>query len=106
MFAANGWVVTTYGDTGSQLAIDFVSVYIGLAFWVVVFGGYTIWHKLRRRGQPMFVRWQDIDFDNGAVWGRGGGEEWKESERARVAEAKRQHGVVGYWLRRVKESLY
>ncbi|KAM0791354.1 hypothetical protein ACM66B_005821 [Microbotryomycetes sp. NB124-2] len=105
-FAANAWAITTWGDTGRQLAIDYVGQFIGLAFWIVTGTGYFIYHKIKLPHQPLWIPWQEVDFDSGAVWPRGGGQLWKDEQAAAKREALQQHGRVGYVLRRIKEGIY
>ncbi|ORY89404.1 amino acid permease/ SLC12A domain-containing protein [Leucosporidium creatinivorum] len=104
MFAANGWAATTYDD--GQVAIDVVAVYIGLAYFLVLLVGYSIYHKITQPGVPLFVPWAECDFDTGAVWKRGGGALVWEEEKAAKEELKREKGNVGAVWSRVKESLY
>ncbi|KAK4054483.1 hypothetical protein OIV83_000977 [Microbotryomycetes sp. JL201] len=105
-FAANAWAITTYGDTGKQLAIDYVGQFVGLCFWIVMGAGYVVYHKLKLRDQPLWVPWQQCDFESGAVWPRGGGQLWKDEQASTKREALQQHGRVGYTLRRVKDGLH
>lgn len=101
MFAANGWAATTW-DSG-HLAVDVVSVYIGLAYFIVLFVGYCIWHKMTQKG-PLFIPVAECDFETGAVWSRGGGNIMREEERRAKAELKRERGTMGAVWAKVKGS--
>ncbi|KAK4056678.1 hypothetical protein OIO90_002230 [Microbotryomycetes sp. JL221] len=106
MFVANAWAVTTWGDSGRQLAIDYVGTFLGLGFWVVMITGYVIYHKIYLKDQPLFVSTEKCDFETGAVWPRGGGQLWLDEQNAIKQESLRQHGRIGHILRRVKGSVY
>ncbi|GAA5831043.1 hypothetical protein JCM3766R1_006215 [Sporobolomyces carnicolor] len=105
MLAANGWAPTTYGDSPSQLAKDEVAVWIGLAYFAVLYIGFSI-HQRFTSKTPHFVPLAEADLDTGAVWGPGGGREWREKEALEKQELKREKGTKGYFLHRVKEALW
>ncbi|GAA5929168.1 amino acid permease [Sporobolomyces koalae] len=104
MLAANGWAPTTYGDTPSELAKAEVAVWIGLAYFLVLYVGFSIHQKLTSK-TPHFVPLAEVDLVSGAVWGPGGGREWRESEKLEKAAIKQSKGTQGYMLGRVKEAL-
>ncbi|GAA6058926.1 hypothetical protein JCM10212_002878 [Sporobolomyces blumeae] len=106
MLAANGWAPTTYGDTPAELAKDELSVWIGLAFFVVLYAGYTIYHRVSRPTTPHFVPLADVDLVTGAVWGPGGGAEWKQDERDEKKRLKEEKGTKGYALWRIGKALW
>lgn len=96
---------TTYGDSPSQLAKDEVAVWIGLAYFAVLYIGFSI-HQRFTSKTPHFVPLAEADLDTGAVWGPGGGREWREKEALEKQELKREKGTKGYFLHRVKEALW
>jgi hypothetical protein len=96
---------TTYGDTPSQLAKDEVAVWIGLAYFLILYVGYSIHQKLKSK-TPHFVPVAEADLVTGAVWGPGGGNEWREKERSEKEALKKEKGTKGYILHRLKESLW
>lgn len=129
MLAANGWYVlpsallshflsdssnlstvvrrapTTYGSSASQLAKDEVAVFIGLAYFIVLYIGYSIYHK-RTSTAPHFVPLADVDLLTAAVWGPGGGAVERETAAAEKTALKQEKGTKGYALHRVKEALW
>ncbi|GAA5948701.1 hypothetical protein JCM3765_004979 [Sporobolomyces pararoseus] len=105
MLAANGWAPTTYGDTPSQLAKDEVAVWIGLAYFLILYVGYSI-HQNLTTDTPHFVPLAEVDLKTGAVWGEGGGREWREKEASEKQELKKEKGTRGYILHKIKDSLW
>lgn len=104
LLGANGWAPTTYGS--DTLAVDEVAVYIGLVYFGVLFIGYSIWHKVTKQKEPLFVRKMEMDFDTGAVWGRGGGQEQREADAAERVAALAKQGRVRYAWSRFREGLF
>jgi amino acid permease len=87
------------------LAEDVVSVYIGVAFFAVLYIGYSIYGQIQ--GQRHFVPPLEADFEKGAVWSRGGGQMMREAEAAEK-EAQIAAGLRVKWFswQRIKESVY
>lgn len=95
---------TTYGS--DTLAVDEVAVYIGVVYFGVLFIGYALWHKLTKQKGALFMAYDDMDFESGAVWGRGGGQVQRDADAAAAEALRREKGTVGAAWNRVKESVY
>lgn len=63
-----------------------VATYIGVALYVVLYGGYSLYHRLRAPHVPHFVPLAEVDLDSDAVWERGQGKSIREQERQERAE--------------------
>lgn len=59
-----------------------LATYIGLALYVVLYAGYTLYEFLWLRTRTHFVPLSEVNLDTDAVWGPG------EGRRIRAAEAE------------------
>ena len=82
-----------------------MATYIGVALYIILYGGYTIYEKIILRRKLHFVPSQEVDFITDAVWAPGEGNLIKEEERRRREErvlGESQSGLrkLKAWTRR------
>jgi amino acid permease len=68
-----------------------VATYIGVALYVILYAGYTLYQRFYLR-EPHFVPLQDVDLETDAVWTKGEGVAIREQESRERDEAIRQGG--------------
>lgn len=95
---------TKYDD--GQVALDVVAVYIGLAFFIVLYVGYSIYHKVKNPAEPHFIPLMQCDFESGAVWSRGGGVAMKEEEAEEKRKFLEEKGSKAWVWQKVKGSVW
>lgn len=70
-----------------------VATYIGVALYIVLYSGYTLYERFQMKVQAHFVPLLEVDFETDAVWKPGEGNIIRARERATaVAEAGRLNG--------------
>lgn len=84
-----------------------VATYIGVALYVVLYSGYTLWERFYQKKRQHFVPLLEVDFDTDAVWMTGQGAAVRE--RGRLDEVRRSEETRGplknIWLK-AKEHVY
>jgi amino acid permease len=74
-----------------------VATYVGLAVYVLLYVGYTIYQRIAMPGVPHFVPLLEADLDSDAVWGPGEGAAIKEQE----AQKRKEIMAHGSWRERM-----
>ncbi|TCD68645.1 hypothetical protein EIP91_010300 [Steccherinum ochraceum] len=97
MFAAQGYAAVRGEDFDPR---NVVATYIGVALYVVLYIGYTVWERFLQSPRPPhhFVPLMQVDLDTDAVWRKGEGELVREKEREEK-ERKIQEEGGRYGLR-------
>lgn len=83
-----------------------MAVYIGLAYFIVLYAGYSIYQRVKQPELRHFVPLLECDFETGAVWGRGGGQIVKDEEEEEKRVGKADLGVWRYHWSKFKENVY
>jgi len=86
MFIAQGYAAVREDPFEAK---NVVATYIGVALYIVLYSGYTLYERFHLKLQTHFVPLLDIDFDTDAVWKQGEGEVIKARDRAE-REIKRE----------------
>ncbi|PPR07250.1 hypothetical protein CVT26_012508 [Gymnopilus dilepis] len=102
MFIAQGYAAVLEQPFEAR---NVVATYIGVALYIILYGGYTIYEKFILRRKQHFVPSQEVDFITDAVWAPGEGNLIKEEERRRREErvlGESQSGLrkLKAWTRR------
>ncbi|OBZ70070.1 hypothetical protein A0H81_09581 [Grifola frondosa] len=106
MFTAQGYAAVVQQPFNAR---NVVATYIGVAMYIVLYAGYTLYERFYLKKLSHFVPLEEVDLDTDAVWKRGEGKlvrkrEREEQER-REAEEGTGHGLR-YWLGRVGRHVY
>ncbi|KAH9482106.1 Lysine-specific permease [Psilocybe cubensis] len=104
MFVAQGYAAVRQEPFEAR---NVVATYIGVALYIILYTGYTLYEKyvLRRPLSSHFVPLQEVDLDTDAVWAPGEGESIRAADRKARKEriqASDRPGLtrVGVWVRR------
>ncbi|KAH9947189.1 amino acid permease-domain-containing protein [Amylocystis lapponica] len=79
MFAAEGYAAVVEQPFDPR---NVVATYVGVALYVLLYGGYTLYERVCLGKTTHFVPLADVDLDTDAVWRRGEGAHVRERERA------------------------
>jgi hypothetical protein len=87
-----------------------VATYIGVALYVILYVGYTLWGRFYQKKQQHFVPLLEVDFKTGAVWKPGQGAAVRERDRleneARSWEDQKTWGPIRTIWSKTKEHIY
>jgi amino acid permease len=88
-----------------------VATYIGVAIYVILYVGYSVYDKFVLRSTTHFIPADQVDLDSSAVWGRGEGSLVREREREQMDSRRKEVEIhagshsyaLSMWLRRIRE---
>ncbi|KAI0941062.1 hypothetical protein AcW1_005123 [Taiwanofungus camphoratus] len=106
MFAAQGYSAVAEQPFNPR---NVVATYIGVALYIILYAGYTIYERFYLKKPRHFVPLHEVDLDTDAVWRPGEGQRFRESEREAKAKAKMEADMdrgLRHWLRRVATHAY
>lgn len=98
MFVAEGYAAVASDPFDPR---NVVATYIGVALYVVLYGGYTIYHRICS-DEPHFVPLHEVDLDTDAVWPSGHGVAVRKAEREEREKERKAGGwnAVRAWAKR------
>ena len=85
-----------------------MATYIGVALYVVLYTGYTIYDRFVLRSPYHFVPAREVDLVTDAVWKPGEGRRIRERERLEVQKREEEEGTahgLRHWFRRIREHV-
>jgi len=106
MFIAQGYAAATEQPFDPR---NVVATYIGVALYILLYGGYTIYERVVLETRTFFVPLDQVDLETDAVWAPGEGEEIRAREQAERDAADHEGGArhgLRYWLARAGEHVY
>ncbi|OCH90025.1 hypothetical protein OBBRIDRAFT_731645 [Obba rivulosa] len=106
MFVAQGYAAVAEQPFNPK---NVVATYIGVALYILLYSGYTIYERVITKTRTYFVPLDAVDLDTDAVWAPGEGEQVRAREREEREAAERETGAkhgLRYWLARAGEHVY
>ncbi len=85
------------------LTQNVVATYIGVALYIVLYSGYSLYDKFILKSPHHFVPVLEVDLDTDAVWKTGEGQMIRENEREEIRQKEEKEGAahgVRHWLRK------
>ena len=89
-----------------------VATYIGVALYIILYGGYTIYEKFILKKHQHFVPLAEVDLDSDAVWQPGQGDAVREQDKLEdlakkeVLQAQGSKGRGRVWWDKITEHVY
>ncbi|KAF7975604.1 hypothetical protein HWV62_9179 [Athelia sp. TMB] len=109
MFAAEGYSAVVEDPFEAK---NVVATYIGVALYIILYGGYTIYGKFILRKHQHFVPLAEVDLDTDAVWKPGQGDVVREQDKLEDLAKKEMHEAEGtkgmgrIWWDKITEHVY
>ncbi|EMD40284.1 hypothetical protein CERSUDRAFT_62300 [Gelatoporia subvermispora B] len=106
MFIAQGYAAIVEQPFDAK---NVVATYIGVALYVILYVGYTIWARIVLNTRTFLIPLNEVDLDTDAVWAPGDGERIRAQEQKEREAAEMESGVrhgLRYWLTRVRKHVY
>ncbi|KAL6307122.1 amino acid permease-domain-containing protein [Sparassis latifolia] len=102
MFAADGYAAVAEQPFNPR---NVVATYIGVALYVILYAGYTLYERFWLKKTAHFVPLSEVDLETDAVWGRGEGQRNREYDRneKRLDDV---HDGWRAWLGKVGRHVY
>ncbi len=87
---------------------NIVASYIGVALYIVLYAGYTLYDRFVVRSPLHFVPLMEVDLDTDAVWRPGEGQLIRAREREEIRRKEEMEGSahgLRHWVRRVRARM-
>ncbi|THG94590.1 hypothetical protein EW026_g6918 [Hermanssonia centrifuga] len=100
MFIAQGYAAVKEQPFSPR---NVVATYIGVALYIVLYSGYSLYDKFILKSPHHFVPVLEVDLDTDAVWKTGEGQMIRENEREEIRQKEEKEGAahgVRHWLRK------
>ncbi|KAF9008046.1 amino acid permease-domain-containing protein [Cyathus striatus] len=96
MFIAQGYAAVVQDPFDPR---NVVATYIGVAVYVILYAGYTIYERVFQGRKSHFVPLKEVDFVSDAVWTPGEGVDVRAREKETREEKRREGGGIRGWVR-------
>jgi hypothetical protein len=86
-----------------------VATYIGVALYILLYSGYTLWERLIQKTGQYFVPLLEVDLDTDAVWKPGQGAVVRERDQLDEKNRKKEdvkHGLLWIFWSKAREHVY
>ncbi|KII94543.1 hypothetical protein PLICRDRAFT_33339 [Plicaturopsis crispa FD-325 SS-3] len=85
MFIAEGYSAVVEDPFEAK---NVVATYVGVALYIILYGGYTLYERFHLKERQHFVPLLKVDFETDAVWGPGEGEVIRSRDREEAEKKK------------------